>query len=64
MATYRVTMSFLMEADSKEELVAEVTGELGERLEFLSALEQGGTKSEKKSESRWLRAVVKQLTGK
>ena len=64
MPKYRVTMSFLMEADSKEELVAEVTGELGERLEFLSALEQGGTKSDKKSESRWLRAVVKQLTGK
>ena len=66
MATYRVTLSFLMDAESKEEAHTIITGAMGERLEFLSMMETADPRSERKrkSESPWLKELVKQLTGK
>lgn len=66
MTTYRVTMSFLMEADSKEVISATMNAELGERLEFLSVMEQHQPRSDRKpkADSGWMKTLVKQLTGK
>ena len=66
MATYRVTMTFLMDSKSKEEPHAIITAGLGESLEFLSVMETAEPKSERKrkSASPWLKELVKQLTGK
>ena len=54
MPKYKVTKVFLVEADSKEAAVAKVTaepGELGELLEFVSVIEQPGSRTE----SGWTR---------
>ena len=66
MATYRVTMTFRMDSESKEEGHAIIVGAMGERLEFLSMMETADPRSERKrkSESPWLKELVKQLTGK
>jgi hypothetical protein len=66
MPTYRVTMSFLMDADSKEKINARVNAALGERLEFLSVMEHPQPPADRKPkpEAGWLEILVKQLTGK
>ncbi len=64
MAQYRVTMSFLMEATSKEAVHALITGALGERQEFLSVMEVGQPASDRQPETGWLAELLRQLTGK
>jgi hypothetical protein len=66
MAAHRITMSFLMDIESKEEAHAIITGAMGESLEFLSVMETAEPRSERKpkTKSPWLKALVKQLTGK
>jgi hypothetical protein len=60
MPKYKITKVFLVEADSKEAAVAKVTDEPGELLEFVSVIEQPGSRTE----SGWTKSLVKQLTGK
>jgi hypothetical protein len=59
-------MSFLMDAESKEVISATLNAELGERLEFLSVMEQYQQRSDRTptADSRWMQTLVKQLTGK
>ena len=64
MAKYRVTMTLVAAAESKERLNALVAGALGESLEFFSAIALGEPGSEPVAPSGWTRELLRQLTGK
>jgi hypothetical protein len=64
MAKYRVTMTLVTEAESKERLHALVAGALGESLEFFSALALTEPSDDPVAPTGWTRELLRQLTGK